>query len=342
MSLTTLLLGAFIALTACASSKVPIYSTNTGEYPAIQESSGVTPSSSTDPYETSQDGQPYDYSKEETPTSTSAGGCNGGAYKIGNPYKIEGQWYYPHEEYGYQKTGAISWYGTEFHGKKTANGETFDMNQLSAAHQTLPLPSMVKVTNTANGRSVIVRVNDRGPFARDRIMDVSRRAAQILGFEGQGTTQARLEVLPEDSKRLKEEALACKAPSYPAATAAPTPLLPPVETNPYAPSGGLSASEQAAAPGSTMAAPIAAGTYYVQVASFPSRAAASGVEGKISTLGKTSVQEATVNGRQWYRVRLGPVQTESQARQLLEKAQAAGHTGARAIQDTGGTVKWIR
>ena len=104
-------------------------------------------------------------------------------YKIGNPYKINGQWYYPAVDYQYDETGMASWYGPGFHGKTTANGEVFDQNKISAAHRTLPMPSVVKVTNLENGMVLNnVRINDRGPFARNRIIDLSKKAAEELGF----------------------------------------------------------------------------------------------------------------------------------------------------------------
>ena len=101
-----------------------------------------------------------------------------GVYKIGSPYQIKGQWYYPAVDYQYRETGIASWYGPNFHGKQTANGGGFDMNKVSAAHRTLPMPSMVRVTNLENGRALNLLVNDRGPFARGRIIDLSRRAAE--------------------------------------------------------------------------------------------------------------------------------------------------------------------
>ena len=97
----------------------------------------------------------------------------GGRYKVGNPYQIAGKWYYPKEDYEYVETGIASWYGPGFHGKRTANGEIYDQNALTAAHRTLPMPSAVRVTNLENGRSLTLRVNDRGPFARGRIIDVT-------------------------------------------------------------------------------------------------------------------------------------------------------------------------
>ena len=116
----------------------------------------------------------------------------GGSFKLGSPYKISGRWYVPREDHGYDATGVASWYGTDFHGRKTANGEIYDMNALTAAHTTLPLPSYVYVTNVENGRTVLVRVNDRGPYAHDRIIDLSRQTARALGSEGQGLANVRV------------------------------------------------------------------------------------------------------------------------------------------------------
>lgn len=131
----------------------------------------------------------------------------GGAYKIGNPYKIMGLEYTPKEDYSYSEEGTASWYGEDFHAKKTANGEDYDMNTLTAAHRTLPLPSIVKVTNLDNGRSLVLRVNDRGPYAKNRIIDISKRGAQLLGFQAQGTAKVRVEVMPKESIALKQALL---------------------------------------------------------------------------------------------------------------------------------------
>ncbi|MFH1158179.1 MAG: septal ring lytic transglycosylase RlpA family protein [Pseudomonadota bacterium] len=125
-----------------------------------------------------------------------------GTYKIGNPYKIDGVWYYPEENFTLVETGIASWYGPGFHEERTANGEIFDQNELTAAHRTLQLPSFVRVTNLENGRSVVVRVNDRGPFKRGRVMDVSKRTAELLGFVGTGTARVRLAVLERESRSL--------------------------------------------------------------------------------------------------------------------------------------------
>lgn len=129
-----------------------------------------------------------------------------GDYKIGSPYQINGVWYYPKEDYEFSETGVASWYGQQFHGKSTANGETFDMNELTAAHRTLQMPAVVRVTNLENGRSILLRVNDRGPFARNRVIDVSRRGAQLLGFMEKGTAMVRIDVMPDESRQVAMEA----------------------------------------------------------------------------------------------------------------------------------------
>jgi rare lipoprotein A len=117
----------------------------------------------------------------------------GGVYRVGKPYTVAGRVYVPEENTSYSAEGMASWYGDDFHGRYTANGEIFDMASISAAHPTLPLPSYVRVTNLANRRSIVVRVNDRGPYARDRIIDVSVTTAELLGFYGNGVTRVRVE-----------------------------------------------------------------------------------------------------------------------------------------------------
>ncbi len=117
----------------------------------------------------------------------------GGRDQIGKPYKVKGKWYYPKEDLNYRAAGTASWYGDAFHGRLTANGEVYDMNHLSAAHPTMPLPSYARVTNKLNGNSVIVRVNDRGPYAHNRVIDLSKRAAQLLDYTSSGTAQVVVE-----------------------------------------------------------------------------------------------------------------------------------------------------
>ncbi len=124
----------------------------------------------------------------------------GGHPKTGAPYQVAGRWYTPMQQaVHYDEQGIASWYGKDFHGRKTANGERYDMHAFSAAHKTLPLPTLVRVTNLDNGRSVIVRVNDRGPFVKDRLIDLSYAAARALGFAEHGTAHVRVQTLENNS-----------------------------------------------------------------------------------------------------------------------------------------------
>jgi rare lipoprotein A len=130
-----------------------------------------------------------------------------GMYKIGAPYTIDGVTYVPMEEFQHAETGVASWYGPGFHGKYTANGEVYDQSERTAAHRTLQMPSVLRVTNLENGQSTIVRVNDRGPFARSRVLDVSRTAAEELGMVGNGTARVRIEQLEMESQAMKQIAI---------------------------------------------------------------------------------------------------------------------------------------
>ena len=117
----------------------------------------------------------------------------GGRYQVGKPYKVRGKWYKPKEEPGYNKSGLASWYGSAFHGRRTANGEVYDKYHLSAAHPTFPLPSYARVTNLENGTSVVVRVNDRGPYHEGRVIDVSSKTADLLDMKRTGTAKVRVQ-----------------------------------------------------------------------------------------------------------------------------------------------------
>ena len=117
----------------------------------------------------------------------------GGTYRVGKPYVIGGRTYEPEENPNYSAEGLASWYGDDFHGRATANGEVFDMASISAAHSTLPIPSYARVTNLTNQKSIIVRVNDRGPYHANRVIDVSVRTAKLLGFYDNGVTRVRVD-----------------------------------------------------------------------------------------------------------------------------------------------------
>ena len=125
-----------------------------------------------------------------------------GRFKIGDPRMYSGVAYFPQNYAEFEEVGEASWYGSDFHGKYTANGEIYDSNAMTAAHPTLPLPSNIRVTNLRNGRVAIVRVNDRGPFSGDRIIDLSERAAEELGFKDQGKTKVYIQLLRDDTNEM--------------------------------------------------------------------------------------------------------------------------------------------
>jgi rare lipoprotein A len=133
-------------------------------------------------------GSPYYKGKGPVP-------MGGGRYHVGNPYQVADHWFTPKEQPNYDKTGPASWYGEAFNRRMTSNGEWFDMDRLTAAHPTLPLPSYAKVTNVNNGATIIVRINDRGPFVGPRIIDLSKQSASLLGFKRQGTAKVRVQYI---------------------------------------------------------------------------------------------------------------------------------------------------
>jgi len=138
------------------------------------------------------------YGVSASPRVVADGGSipkGGGTYRIGKPYVVGGKQFTPHEGDGYRAEGLASWYGSDFHGRLTANGEVYDMEGISAAHPTLPMPSYVRVTNTQNRKSLIVRVNDRGPFHNNRLIDLSSKASHLLGFKGHGLARVRVEYI---------------------------------------------------------------------------------------------------------------------------------------------------
>ena len=263
-----------------------------------------------------------------------------GTYKVGKPYAINGVWYSPAVDYRYVETGVASWYGPQFHRKRTANGQIFDMNAVTAAHRTLPLPSIVRVTNLQNGRSIKVLVNDRGPFARGRIIDVSRRTAQLLGFERQGTAPVRVEIVAEESRRIALIAQGrgaddiAVAATQPVAVAATQPV--PVAAAPAAPP--IAAPREAVAlapvPPTVTTVPVAGGTrLFVQAGAFVQRTLADRTQQALAPIAPTQVVEATVGDRLFYRVRVGPLDSVADGDRILDRVVDSGYPGARLVVD---------
>lgn len=226
----------------------------------------------------------------------------GGDYKVGSPYKVDGVWYTPAEDDGYSEVGIASWYGSKFHGRRTANGEFFDMNALTAAHKTLPMPSAVQVTNLRNGRTLALRVNDRGPFVNGRIIDVSRRAAQLLGFERDGVAKVRVEIMPDESRRLAYIARYGKQPPEPRRVV-------------------------------TAERRTASEAIFVQVGAFSARKKAADLAARTATYGRTGISETDDRGARIYRVRLGPLASEAAALDLAERLLADGFEDLRIVVD---------
>ena len=229
-----------------------------------------------------------------------------GGVKIGKPYQIGGVWYHPEEDPTYDRTGHASWYGPNFHGKRTANGEIFDMNKLSAAHTTLPMPSFVRVTNLENGRSLKLRINDRGPFAKNRIIDVSRRAAQLLGFEKKGVTRVRVQAVNPDGSLIK----------------APPRQRQTVET----------------APASSVGAPPPATSnrgnlHFVQIGAFSSQEGVDKLRPHIQGLGPIYVTPVRTSGRTIYRLRVGPYTSRREAERIIRELFGRGIRDARIVRD---------
>lgn len=266
-----------------------------------------------------------------------------GPYKVGKPYQVKGVWYYPQADYNYNETGIASWYGPGFHSKATANGETYDENDLTAAHKTLPMPSLVRVTNLENGRSIVVRINDRGPFVNNRIIDMSRRGAQLLGFEQNGTAKVRVEVMKDESMLL-----AAKASSQGGDTISPTPTAAPagaVQAQVLPPAGGATplpatkpkSAQQTAlgslqtpqVTGQVSVMPVKASNIFIQAGAFLRQANAQQLQRKLSSLGQTRITQFMLNQQRFYRVQLGPIASVEEADQLLQKLIDTGHPDAR-------------
>jgi rare lipoprotein A len=279
-----------------------------------------------------------------------------GMYKIGNPYQVEGVTYTPRVDYDYVETGIASWYGNKFHGNRTANGEAFDMNTISAAHRTLPLPSMVRVTNLENGRALNVRVNDRGPFARGRIIDLSRRAAQLLGFEQKGTAMVRVEILPEESiamARGMDGRAVAAVDNHPTPTAAPRMSVVSAELPP--PPGARAAPQPtqnrqitavAVAPppatrtpaaleqvdGEVSRVPVAPNPgMFVQAGAFSQYANAHRMEALLKNVGPVQISQVDGGSARVFRVRVGPVKSVAEADVLLARVVARGVNEARIV-----------
>jgi len=248
-----------------------------------------------------------------------------GSYKVGRPYRVFGVWYTPQENFAHSEVGIASWYGADFNGMPTANGEKYDMYAMTAAHPTLQLPSIARVTNMENGRQVVVRVNDRGPFSNSRVLDLSYAAAEALGFARQGTTQVRIDVLPEESRKVAQ--LARDGVDVGAQMAA----LGDVVRRPVPPAVTTAASDDAIIRAASYAPAVQDSNLYIQAGAFAQRDNAIRLSAALSRFGKTRIDTVSAGGRNLHRVRLGPLRDVAAADSTLSSLQRNGYSLAQIV-----------
>ncbi len=288
-SMRYLLLGGLALLAACSSTPQSGPSSSTASAPA--PTAGARPL---------HDGPPS-YMQDVSLIPDAIPTPHTGAYKA-SPYTVLGQRYHPMQDgRSYREEGVASWYGTKFHGQHTANGEVYDLYGMTAAHKTLPLPTYVQVTNLQNGRKIIVRVNDRGPFYSDRIIDLSFAAAKKLGYADQGTARVRVEGID--------------------------PVAWQQQNNP-----NYLVTREAVADAPVMAAlppepveNVQAGGYYLQVGAFSSDQAAQALRQRVMGVvgSNVRVSPVQVDSRTLHRVRVGPLSTQDEARRMMETLRVA-------------------
>ena len=273
---------------------------------------------------------------------------NAGVYKVGQPYQVDNVWYYPREQPDYDETGIASWYGPTFYGKHTANGEMYDGNQLTAAHKTLPMPVNVRVTNLDNGKSLVVRVNDRGPYARGRIIDLSKRAAELLDVVATGTARVRVTYLsradlngappPSDTPPAIANALppvrTAKVDTAALGIVPGAAVAPPTRTVPMPAPAPIPAQMFADTQptGQVTKVPVPAATrLYVQLGAFSKQENAKALVAKVG--GDIRISTLQRAGQTLYRVRTGPLGSVQEADAALARITGAGANDAHIVVD---------
>lgn len=276
----------------------------------------------------------------------------GGRYHVGKPYQVAGEWFTPKEQPGYDKKGVASWYGEDFNRRRTSNGEWFDMNRLTAAHATLPLPSYAKVTNLENGREIVVRINDRGPFVDTRVMDMSKAAAAELGYLNKGTTRVRVQYLgpaplndkggkhllamnTELEKGTSTRNLIAAADRRRGKTPTDSVMVAEVkpqrkQAQPVAETVAYQPPPEPAVP--AVAAPTGEVSFFIQLGSFSDGDNAARARDQFASAWPVQFIELSGAAGPVYRVRLGPITDADDARTALSDARSAGFTDARLIK----------
>ena len=252
-------------------------------------------------------------------------------YKIGTPYKINGKWYYPAVDYDYEEIGIASWYGPGFHGKKTANGEIFDQNKISAAHRTLPMPSIVRVTNLDNGKVLPkVRVNDRGPFAGNRIIDLSKKAAQELGFVNSGIAKVKVEILENESREhasVNSDNKLTKVQSAEIKEIKKTEIVNNFETQRIIKNKKKDSQNKGFNEKNSI---LSDKQLAIQVGAFTDHRNAKSLTQKLSDF-QAYIERTFVNNKYLYRVRIGPIENLNLAENIKKKLFELGYTASHLI-----------
>lgn len=299
------------------------------------------------------------------PEPPASGLPKSGVYRVGKPYQIAGVWHYPSEDFKYDETGVGSVYPPDALGKPTTNGEIYDPDAMTAAHPTLPMPSLARVTNLDTGRSIIVRVNERGPAANNRLVMLSRRAAQLLGYEQAGTAKLRVQILAEESRQIaaaaragtpapilaETDGTAPKAAPRSKIEVASLPGAAPLAPLPPAPKGAGAVGAVEVPPPTTVAGTVVEGRFlpapaavdlpirrggqiYVQVGSYGNAQNLARARAQLSAVGQPAQVSATMLGKQsMQRLRIGPLDSVEKADGVLAQVLQAGLTDAKIIVD---------
>ncbi len=270
-----------------------------------------------------------------------------GIYKIGNPYVVDGKRYYPKKDLNYDEKGIASWYGPKFHGKLTANGEIFNQYKLTAAHKTLPIPSAVKVTNLKNNKSLIVRINDRGPFVNDRIIDLSYQSAKKLNLLKSGTGFVRVQLLRSESLLLEKLA---KKGQFPEINEIKKRTTPPINqvihsnvsikkigeanlgfnsqnnSNEKKNKGHIEDIQK-----KVQALKINGKSYkiWIQIASFSNKKSANILKTKFNSIKNINIKKANLKGKYFYRVRVGPFREINDTKEIYYFLINSGMEGTK-------------
>lgn len=255
-------------------------------------------------------------------------------YRVGTRYKIKGVAYVPYENFDHEEVGMASWYGPGFHGKKTSMGTRYNMHALTCAHRTLQTPCKVQVTNLENGRSLVLTVNDRGPFARNRILDISREGARRLGFLKKGHTKIHLKVLKEPS--LKLAGITRRPGVRPSAPVAPKL---PAEKMPEFQLANIKNMPKANAPKLQLASlrptrhrKVRPSKVYIQAGAFKNYKGASSLSKKLAKYGPAYIASTEIKGENHYRVRLGPFKSSDHAQDVMAQMTQKDCGDAQILQ----------